>query len=192
MFVFQAQIHLLGNIVIWYSATAGLILYAFLLVFYILRRRRQCYDLRPKDWDQFVAIGEIFFIGYLFHYLPYFFTEKTLFLHHYLPAFTFKTLLLVGVFEHVYNVFKNVLKVRFLAKLYVFLIICWLALLVYVFNKFLVLSYGRTSLTTNDIVGLRWKDTWDFIIHKNWYIYFWLMFIDTIFIIYIFRFTYSF
>ncbi|KAI4464671.1 dolichyl-phosphate-mannose--protein mannosyltransferase [Holotrichia oblita] len=32
---------------------------------------------------------------------------------------------------------------------------------------FSVLSYGTIPLTTQDIINLRWKDTWDFIIHKN-------------------------
>lgn len=167
LFIFQAQIHLLGNIIIWYSATLGLVFYTALLIVYILRRRRHCYDLEPKDWNQFRAIGEVFLTGYLFHYLPYFFTERTLFLHHYLPAFAFKTLLLVAVLEHVYIVLKNVLKRKFLSKLFIFLIICWLGVIVLVFNKFLVLTYGTKALTANDIMNLRWKDTWDFIVHKN-------------------------
>lgn len=112
-------------------------------------------------------MGEVFFTGYLFHYLPYFFTERTLFLHHYLPAFAFKTLLLVGVLEHIYVVLKHVLKNSFLSKIFVIFLVFWLGFIIYVFNKFLVLSYGTSALTSNDIVNLRWKDTWDFIIHKN-------------------------
>lgn len=142
-------------------------LYTALLIFYILRRRRQCYDLSIKDWNHFTTIGEIFFIGYLFHYLPYFFSERTLFLHHYLPAFAFKTLLLVAVLEHVHTILKNVLKLQILARIFVFIILCWLGFIGFVFNKFLVLSYGMTDLTAGDIINLRWKDTWDFIVHKN-------------------------
>ena len=41
----QAQIHLLGNPVIWYSATLAVLLYVVLLTFYLLRRHRCCYDL---------------------------------------------------------------------------------------------------------------------------------------------------
>lgn len=144
-----------------------MVVYTLLLIFYVLRRRRQCFDLQPKDWNQFLSIGEVFFTGYLFHYLPYFFTERTLFLHHYLPAFAFKTLLLVAVLEHVYIVLKKVLRKEYLSKLYVIFIICWLSLIIFVFNKFLVLCYGTTELTGSDIINLRWKDTWDFIVHKN-------------------------
>lgn len=145
----------------------GLLVYIILLSFYVLRRRRQCYDLDPKDWQQFKIIGEVFLTGYLFHFIPYFFTERTLFLHHYLPAFAFKTLLLVGVLEHIYVILKKVFKTKFLLKLFLICIFCWVCFIIVVFKKFSVLSYGTTVLTASDIANLRWKDTWDFIVHKN-------------------------
>jgi dolichyl-phosphate-mannose-protein mannosyltransferase len=106
----NAQIHLIGNLLLWYSGTIGLLTYLSLLIFYLLRRRRLCFDLDKKTWEQFQLIGEVFLTGYLIHYLPYFFVERTLFLHHYLPAFIFKTLLLVALIEHVYFITKNILK----------------------------------------------------------------------------------
>ena len=41
-------------------------------------------------FQEFVSIGEVLFGGYLFHYAPFFFADRTLFLHHYLPAYVFK------------------------------------------------------------------------------------------------------
>ncbi|CAH0558350.1 unnamed protein product [Brassicogethes aeneus] len=163
----NAQIHLLGNVVLWFSATFGLLAYCGVLVFYMLRRRRECYDLDEKKWQTFRLIGEVFLTGYLIHFLPYFFVERTLFLHHYLPAFTFKTLLLAAVFEHLYVVFNDVLEFKVLSKALIFSVLLWLMVVFYVFKKFTVLSYGSTSLTTDDILDLRWRDTWDFIVHKN-------------------------
>lgn len=43
----QAQVHLLGNLVVWLSGSVSLILYSILLTFYLIRRRRRCYDLTP-------------------------------------------------------------------------------------------------------------------------------------------------
>ncbi|EFA03006.2 protein O-mannosyltransferase 1 [Tribolium castaneum] len=163
----NAQIHLIGNLLLWYSGSAGLATYSTLLVFYLLRRRRQCYDLDTKKWEQFQLIGELFFTGYLFHYLPYFFVERTLFLHHYLPAFTFKTLLLAALLEHVYSTISDIFKIRVIKYIFILLIFLWICCIFYVFMKFIVLCYGTTPLTTNDIIDLRWKDTWDFIVHKN-------------------------
>lgn len=42
----NSQVHLIGNIVIWYTGTLSVLAYAALLVFYILRRRRLCFDIR--------------------------------------------------------------------------------------------------------------------------------------------------
>ena len=41
----NAQVHLLGNTKIWYAGTFSVACYISLLVFYLLRRRRQCYDI---------------------------------------------------------------------------------------------------------------------------------------------------
>lgn len=165
--LFQAQVHLLGNIVIWYTATASLMLYCVLLTYYLLRRRRNCFDLDSASWNKFMLIGEVFLVGYIMHYLPYFFVERTLFLHHYLPAFTYKILLTAALIEHLHFVISKVLKYKLLAKLYIVAVICWICTVLYVFKKFSVLCYGTTALSTSDILDLRWKDTWDFIVHKN-------------------------
>lgn len=163
----QAQIHLLGNKLVWDTATSSMIVYITFLVFYILRRRRKCNDLSEQEWEKFQLIGQVFLLGYLFNYLPYFFVERSLFLHHYLPAFLFKVLLTAALIEHIFNVLQNTLKVHFFAQCFVALVIVWLFAVFYVFKKFLVLSYGTKELTTEEIVELRWKDSWDFIVHKN-------------------------
>lgn len=103
----------------------------------------------------------------MFHFIPYFFVERTLFLHHYLPAFTFKTLLLAALIEHIYLTISDIFKIKFLKYIFIVFIFLWLCCIFYVFTKFIVLCYGTTPLTTNDIIDLRWKDTWDFIVHKN-------------------------
>lgn len=47
------------------------------------------------------------------------------------------------------------------------MILLLVSCVLYVFKIFTVLSYGMTELTTNDIMNLRWKESWDFIVHKN-------------------------
>lgn len=164
---FQAQIHLIGNIVIWYSGSAALLVYVGLLVFYLLRRRRLCFDLSPGDWTTFQEAGQLFFVGYLLHFLPYFFVERTLFLHNYLPAFLYKIMLLCFVVEHLAIVLGRVIRSMVLLAIYKAAVVFWLCAIVWVFQQFLVLSYGTTRLTADDVIRLRWKDTWDFILHKD-------------------------
>lgn len=168
----NAQIHLIGNIIIWYSSTIGVFVYITLLCFYLLRRRRQCYDINDEIWQIFCNCGEIFLTGYLIHFLPYFFVEKTLFLHNYLPALIYKILLLCSLFDHLFRVLDQNEKLNNMKMILRFGICLWLFGIFYVFKRFLLLSYGlvtmnRKTVTSDDIIGLRWRDTWDFILHKD-------------------------
>lgn len=158
----QAQIHLLGNIALWYSATFGLLLYVALLVFYLLRRRRQIIDLHDQEWMKFQHIGFTLFLGYAINLVPYFFVERTLFLHNYLPALVYKICLLCFLVEHVYDILRRTQQ-KFIIFAYKVLVVTWLFYVFHVFQTFLSVSYGRTKLTTDAVMRLRWRDTWDFI-----------------------------
>ncbi|XP_032598902.1 protein O-mannosyltransferase 1 [Drosophila grimshawi] len=167
----SAQIYLLGNVLIWYMASAGLLIYAGLLIFYALRRRRLCFDISAVEWRRFLIAGDTFFVGYLMHYLPYFFVDRTLFLHNYLPAFVFKLLLLCYVLEHLEYLLRrhcNAVRGMQLVRLYRFVLLLWLFAVVGIFVKFLPLSYGSKKMSAKEIIDLRWKDTWDFILQKNY------------------------
>ncbi|ALC44725.1 rt [Drosophila busckii] len=165
----SAQIYLLGNILIWYTASAGLLVYAALLIFYAIRRRRLCFDIPDSEWQRFLSAGDAFFVGYLVHYLPYFFVDRTLFLHNYLPAFIFKLLLLCYVLEHLDFLLRRHCSGRALLLLLVYRLslMIWLLAVCAFFVKFLPLSYGTRKMSAKEIINLRWKDTWDFILHKN-------------------------
>uniref|UniRef100_A0A336MDJ3 Protein O-mannosyltransferase 1 n=1 Tax=Culicoides sonorensis TaxID=179676 RepID=A0A336MDJ3_CULSO len=162
----NAQIHLLGNVLIWYSGTISLLLYSGLLVFYILRRCRNCHDITQDEFSRFTRAGEVFMMGYLLHFLPYFFVERTLFLHNYLPALVFKIMLLAFVIDHLHQLFSRLKSLIFCVAFDIF-VTFWFIGVIYVYSKFSVLSYGTTRLSANDIIALRWKDTWDFILHKD-------------------------
>ena len=165
----QAQIHLLGNPVLWGTGTAAVIMYGALLVFYLLRRKRQCYDIKQgkiiyvflaqftivmwcsninllwykillqinakfvpefhelsffipslvlfhdaslfsvaAEWHEFLWLGQVFLAGYLVNLIPYTGVDRTLFLHHYLPAVIYKLLLTAGLVEHGYKISRSV------------------------------------------------------------------------------------
>ncbi|KPJ12713.1 Protein O-mannosyltransferase 1 [Papilio machaon] len=163
----NAQIHLIGNIVTWYAGTLSVLLYSAFLAFYAIRQRRMCEDLPLQASHQFYNAGCILFLGYWLHYLPYFFVDRTLFLHHYLPAYMFKILLLAYVIDHLYLVLQLREKTRVFTNVLIIGITVWLSYVLLTFIKFSVLSYGNTDLNENDLMNLRWKDTWDFILHKR-------------------------
>merc|ERR1712018_378483 len=95
------QVHLMGNIVVWYTGTLCLLLYTSLLVFYLLRRRRLIYDIPETEFASFCTAGEVLLTGFLLHYLPFFFYDRTLFIHHYLPAYIFKIMLCASFLSRV-------------------------------------------------------------------------------------------
>ncbi|XP_042901346.1 protein O-mannosyl-transferase 1 [Parasteatoda tepidariorum] len=164
----NAQIHLLGNITTWYSATTATVVYLVILVFYLLRRRRCLYDIPEDMWEKFCISGKVFLLGYILHFVPYFFVDRTLFLHHYLPAYFFKLLLLVTLVEHI-SFAVCLVKYSFLRKIlhysYLIVVCCWVLFVLYTFKSFVVFCYGTVPLLPEQILNLRWKDTWDFIIH---------------------------
>ncbi|XP_053600011.1 protein O-mannosyltransferase 1 [Plodia interpunctella] len=163
----NAQIHLIGNLVTWYAGSLSLLQFGALLALYALRRRRRCQDLPPRIEEKFYDAGHVLFLGYWLHYLPYFFMDRTLFLHHYLPAYVFKILLLAFVIDHIYNLLHLREKTLKLVPVFILCVVIWLAYVVLTFKKFSVLNYGNVDMTENDLINLRWKDTWDFILHKK-------------------------
>nr|CAG4643018.1 EOG090X015P [Ilyocryptus agilis] len=162
----NAQIHLLGNVFIWYSATVALAVYCALLVFYLLRQRRQCYDIHPEAWNQFCTTGEVLLLGYTFHFLPYFFVDHTLFLHHYLPALVFQLALNAALVEHLYYLTRLIFAKQFFNWMCMLFVGAWMFGILLVFQKFLPLSYGTGPMNATQILDLKLRDTWDFIIHK--------------------------
>ncbi|KAK0158158.1 hypothetical protein PV328_009197 [Microctonus aethiopoides] len=162
----NAQVHLLGNILVWYSGTISVMIYFILLIIYLMRRRRNCFDISDVEWNRFTLIGKVFLAGYALHFLPFIFVERTLFLHHYLPAFVFKIMLTAATIDHLYYLVITYSPWKISISLIKFCIIGWIALIIVVFRKFILLSYGMTPLTAKDLMKLRWSDTWDFIVHK--------------------------
>jgi len=161
------QVHLLGNIVVWYSGTAGVVTYLVLLAVYLLRRRRQVFDIAESDFQTFCRAGEVLLAGYVLHYLPYFFYDRTLFVHHYLPAYIFKIMLTAFVVDHLYRQIRMKVGGRVAGLTGSCVLAVWSLAVLYVFARFCVLSYAHKDLTAPEVRSLRWKDTWDLIIHKK-------------------------
>jgi len=161
------QVHLMGNILVWYTASLCLVLYSGLLVFYLLRRRRLCYDIDEAEFQRFCTAGEVLLTGYLLHFLPYFFYDRTLFLHHYLPAYLFK-LMLAGYFvSHLHYLMTKFTGNKIANTIFSLGVFVWSLGAVYVFIQFSGLSYAHRALSSDDVRALRWKETWDLIIHKK-------------------------
>ncbi|XP_043238855.1 protein O-mannosyltransferase 1-like [Amphibalanus amphitrite] len=161
----NAQVHFLGNAAVWLAASASLAAYAGIMGIYLLRRRRECYDIPEDEWDKMCDLGLIVLLGFALNYLPYFIIDHTFFLHHYLPAYIFAVLMSACIVDHVFVLLGRVAGgwLRLPAAAGVLL---WLAAAVYTFIRFSVVTYGTTPLSAPEVQALAWRDTWDLIVHK--------------------------
>uniref|UniRef100_A0A0B7AJ65 dolichyl-phosphate-mannose--protein mannosyltransferase n=1 Tax=Arion vulgaris TaxID=1028688 RepID=A0A0B7AJ65_9EUPU len=158
----NAQIHLVGNIVVWFVASIAVLSYLCLGMLYMLRRQRAIYDISQDKWHDYIFLGELFVGGYLLHYLPYFLEDRTLFLHHYLPSVVFKILVVAAFGDHLYSVIPRTSVVSAVIK---YGSVVLLAATLHAFISLSVFTYGNESLTPHQIKSLTWIDTWDFLSH---------------------------
>lgn len=54
-------------------------------------------------WERYVFCGEAVVVGYLLHFITFFPMERTLFIHHYLPALFYTIVLLPVMLQHVHD-----------------------------------------------------------------------------------------
>ncbi|XP_059116028.1 protein O-mannosyl-transferase 1 isoform X1 [Peromyscus eremicus] len=159
----SAQIHLLGNIVIWASASLATVAYTLLFFWYLLRRRRSICDLPEDAWSHWVLAGALCTGGWALNYLPFFLMERMLFLYHYLPALTFQILLLPIVLQHVSD---HLCRSQLQKNVFSALVVAWYSSACHVSNMLRPLTYGDTSLSPGELQALRWKDSWDILIRN--------------------------
>ncbi|ODN04872.1 Protein O-mannosyltransferase 1 [Orchesella cincta] len=134
----NAQIHLLGNPVIWLTASVGVLMHLAIVGFYLLRRRRLCFDIDEETWSSLLLQSSICLGGYGLTYIYHFCVDRTLFLHHYLPSYVFKIMLMVSTLHHLHSISKYS-KLRYLFSA---LVLLWLAFVMYAFSRFLPTSVG--------------------------------------------------
>lgn len=159
----SAQIHLLGNIVIWTSASLATVAYTLLFFWYLLRRRRNICDLPEDAWSHWVLAGALCIGGWALNYLPFFLMERMLFLYHYLPALTFQILLLPIVMQHASD---HLCRSQLQRNVFSALVVAWYSSACHVSNMLRPLTYGDTPLSPGELRALRWKDSWDILIRK--------------------------
>lgn len=159
------QIHLLGNPFVWWLGVACICIYVLLFAFLLARRHRGVFsDVTEEQWYKISRGGVFLLLGWAFQYFPYFLLHRCLFLHHYLPALTFKIMLSAAVCEYMSYIVKvtgdNIL--NSLIKLFVYILISTVSLMF--FCVFQVLSYGNAEISREDANILS--------LGKNWEIYY--------------------
>lgn len=96
----QRHVYLIGNLLVWALAAAGILAYAGLKALSILRWQRGFADYKDSSylWTYDLRIGT-YVLGWAFHYLPFYLMERQLFIHHYFPALYFSILAFSQLFD---------------------------------------------------------------------------------------------
>uniref|UniRef100_A0A8C9VVY9 Protein O-mannosyl-transferase 1 n=1 Tax=Scleropages formosus TaxID=113540 RepID=A0A8C9VVY9_SCLFO len=160
----NAQIHLIGNAVTWTLSNLGLVLFAVLFVWHLLRHQRRSLDVSKDAWRQFAEAGAVCGGGWLVNYLPFFMMEKTLFLYHYLPALTFKILLLPVVLEHLHT---HILRSPSQRRVLEGTVLAALAAVYLCYRALSPVTYGQPELNSTQLASLRWRESWDILLRRH-------------------------
>ncbi|CAH3042872.1 unnamed protein product [Porites lobata] len=160
----NAQIFCIGNPFVWWATTLSIPIYFGLLAFYLLRRRRKVHDISEDSWRQFVFVGEAVVLGYFLHFVTFFPMDRTLFIHHYLPALIFKVILLPVMLQHVH---REVFKFKALQWMMYAGCILLVIIVLWGFHLFSPFTYGHVALPSAEINQRKWIKTWDMLSHPN-------------------------
>ncbi|KAH6576752.1 hypothetical protein BASA50_004092 [Batrachochytrium salamandrivorans] len=98
------QIYLIGNPIVWWLSIASIFFYIVLWGVDRICLRRGIDDFGDNArrwWDR--AIGFLL-VAWLMHWIPFFAMGRMLFLHHYLPAFIFSTMVAAALFDFLVRV----------------------------------------------------------------------------------------
>lgn len=153
------QIYLIGNPVVWWSSTAAVAIYALFKAVAVLRWQRGYRDYAVTHFRRFDYEVGVAVLAWALHYFPFFFMQRQLFLHHYLPALYFAVVALAQVFDFV--AFR--IRAFGLSKLPVAgwsLVAVFLALSAAAYGLYSPLAYGN-PWTKSQCNKVKLMDSWD-------------------------------
>jgi len=157
------QIYLLGNAIGWWlTITLTGVFFVGYIMEAILRRRNS--GIIDSDVAKRMHFGTGFlFIAYLFHYVPFFFMGRSLFLHHYLPAVIITFILAGTVYDFALKTMFNNYKLSKLQTMGANAVTAVFVLaLAWNYYLFVPLIYGSEGLTIPELRSRKWLDTWGF------------------------------
>lgn len=152
----MARIYLLGNPLAWYICLAGLAAFVTGAIRELYKERRG--RNRAAGEDEHYKARYLYRAGFLLlawalHYLPFFTMARTLYLHHYLPAYTISAMVTGAAFDFNYR------RMRTKATGHILVGLVALAVAA-VFFYFSAITYG-TQIPTISLESKKWVSTWD-------------------------------
>lgn len=148
-----SQVYLLGNLTIYYLTIIVVFLIGLKQILHGLQRLNPFITTNePIDVTIFYDTTFDSICGFIINYVPYFYMNRQLFLHHYLPALYFGIITLGHFIQFELNKRRRVTHIMMLAS-FILSLFC--------FVQFLPLIYG-TEWTQRACRSLKWFDAWNF------------------------------
>ncbi|KAK0545298.1 Dolichyl-phosphate-mannose--protein mannosyltransferase 1 [Tilletia horrida] len=147
------QIYLIGNPVVWWSASTSVLAYVGIRALLMLRAKRGYRDFNNTTVAFYDKTAAVAFTGWAMHYLPFYLMSRQLFIHHYLPALYFSILLLAIMFDLATSPLRPQARLG-VAGAFIFLVLI-------AFNALSPLTYA-SRWTTASCKRARLLKTWDF------------------------------
>lgn len=157
----QARIYLLGNPIGWYTALFGSIALIVSMCKEAFLWRRGQNTREEHQTVKYLKQGGFILMAYMLHYFPFFTMSRSLYLHHYLPAFMISCMNTAVLLDHALKTDHSVHHRRSLSK--TLLKVAALALaaaIIFAFVYFSPLTYG-TDIPTEALNSKKWSPTWD-------------------------------
>lgn len=161
----KQQIFFIGNIPGWWFQCFMILAFLTTIIVDQLTRQRNVLVLTKESRNKLYNTCGFFFVGWCFHYLPFFLMSRQKFLHHYLPAHLIAALLAAAMFEFL---FTNNRTEEFCKKdekpnsinqmVYIGSVVLVLSILISSFIFFAPITYGNISLSVNEVLQREWMD----------------------------------
>ncbi|KAI9254306.1 dolichyl-phosphate-mannose-protein mannosyltransferase [Sporodiniella umbellata] len=147
----EVKFYLLGNPTVWWMSITSIGVFCLVVAAYAVRRQRKIFDLSPTQWNHFLYVGKALFLGWFFHYIPFFIMGRVTYLHHYFPALYFSVLMVPFLMDHLTKN-RNAL-VQWVVFLPVYIAV------IATFIHFAPVSYGLQGPVT-EYESLQWRKSW--------------------------------
>lgn len=153
----DARIYLLGNIFAWYTALLAICVAGSLFVKELYKERRGSYDRAADRFNQrFGYRAGFILLAWAIHYFPFFTMSRTLYLHHYLPAYIMSAMLAGCVLDY----YLRRLKASGQRLAAYVVLAAFTVILAWTYVHFSPIVYG--SFLKGDVMSQRkWVPSWD-------------------------------
>lgn len=166
----RKQIFFIGNIIGWWLQVISLATYSGIVIADLITRQRACYALGRITREKLYGPLMYFFIGWGWHYFPFYLMGRQRFLHHYLPAQLIASMFTAALWEVIFSDCKSLDTEKdeelpdanyndipeIQTKILYFFFGIMAVTILWCFWFFSPFVYGDVSLTPDQVVARKW------------------------------------